>query len=79
MHAHHCAVMSHSVSYVININFYGVARFAHCLALPVPPLPAELKSVKDSVDSLIKDKSEMQSYMHTLSEDLKDMKASLDE
>ena len=31
------AVMSHSVSYVININFYGVARFAHCLALPVPP------------------------------------------
>ena len=32
------AVMSHSVSYVININFYGVARFAHCLALPVPPL-----------------------------------------
>ena len=35
------AVMSHSVSYVININFYGVARFAHCLALPVPPLPIQ--------------------------------------
>ena len=42
-------------------------------------VPAELKSVKDSVDSLIKDKSEMQSYMHTLSEDLKDMKVSLEE
>ena len=57
-------------------DFQSFVRESLTLLISVP---AELKSVKDSVDSLIKDKSEMQSYMHTLSEDLKDMKASLDE
>ena len=42
-------------------------------------LPAELKSVKAAVDTLIKDGLDMQTYMSTLSDELKEMKVTIKE
>ena len=42
-------------------------------------LPAELKSVKAAVDTLIKDGLDMQTYMSTLSGELKEMKVTIEE
>ena len=42
-------------------------------------LPAELKSIKAAVDTLIKDGLDMQTYMSTLLDELKEMKVTIEE